>query len=293
MCPGDHTRWIWLGVAPLLLTATCLAAEVPVPELRARVTDLTGTLTGPQKAELEEKLRAFEARRGSQIAVLIVPTTGDDTIEQYALRVVETWRLGRREVDDGALLLVALTDRRVRIEVGYGLEGALNDATAWRIISETMLPQFRSGDSFAAISMGVDRMIAVAEGEPLPEPEPTWGPDAFSGFAQALPILLVLGFAGGPILRRLFGRFWGALITAGLTGFVTWHWIPVLIVTAIVALTAFFMTFLSGFGGGGPRWSSHPGRGGWGRVSGGGSWGGGGFSGGGGSFGGGGASGSW
>jgi uncharacterized protein len=293
MLPGKQLRLARRFALPLAMAATWVAAAVPVPELRARVTDLTSTLTGPQKAEIEERLRVFEAERGSQIAVLIVPSTGDEAIEQYALRVVESWRLGRSGVDDGALLLVAMDDRRIRIEVGYGLEGALNDATARRIISETIVPQFRSGDPFVAISMGVERMIAVAEGEPLPEPEPDWSSDTVSGVFQAVPILLALGFAGGAILRRLFGRFWGALVTAGLTGFLTWYWFPVLIVAAIVALTAFFLTFMSGPGGGGARWSSQPHRGGWSRVSGGGSWGGGGFSGGGGSFGGGGASGSW
>ena len=141
-----------------------------MPPLKGRVTDLTGTLKPEQAASLEQLLRSFEARKGSQIAVLIVPTTAPETVEQYALRVGEQWKIGRKDVDDGAILVVAKDDRTLRIEVGYGLEGALNDATASRIIREVIVPRFREGDFFGGISAGVDRMIRVIDGEPLPAP---------------------------------------------------------------------------------------------------------------------------
>ncbi|HSD60573.1 MAG TPA: YgcG family protein, partial [Burkholderiales bacterium] len=158
-------------LAVLALLALPLRAEVPVPPLQARVTDLTRTLSGGQQAALERRLAAFEQKKGSQVAVLIVPSTRPETIEQYAIRVAEQWKLGRKGVDDGALLLVAKDDREVRIEVGYGLEGVLPDATAKRIISEVIVPRFRQGDFAGGIDAGVGRMISVIEGEPLPPPQ--------------------------------------------------------------------------------------------------------------------------
>lgn len=143
-------------------------ALVAVPPLSSPVTDLAGALTPDQSAALDAKLRAFESAQGSQVAVLIVPTTQPEEIEQYAIRVAEAWKIGRGGVDDGAILLVALEDRRVRIEVGYGLEGALPDATANRIIEEDIVPQFRRGDFAGGIATGVDRMLRVIEGEPCP-----------------------------------------------------------------------------------------------------------------------------
>ena len=130
---------------------------MPVPPLQARLTDLTGTLTGEQQAGLEQSLRAFETRKGTQIAVLIVPTTKPEEVEQYALRVVEQWKLGRKKVEDGALLLIAKDDRTLRVEVGYGIEGALNDATAKRIVNEVIAPRLKVGDYFGGVSAGVDR----------------------------------------------------------------------------------------------------------------------------------------
>ena len=112
----------------------------PVPKLEGRVTDLTGTLTAGEQTEIDSKLAAFEARKGTQLAVLIVPSTAPETIEQYGVRVASAWKLGRAKPDDGALLLIAKDDRALRIEVGYGLEGALTDATSKRIIDEIMVP---------------------------------------------------------------------------------------------------------------------------------------------------------
>src|SRR3954470_5023160 len=147
-------------------------ANVAVPPLVGRVVDQTGTLSASSAEELQQSIRAFEARKGSQIAVLIVPTTDGEAIEQFSLRVAEAWKIGRKKIDDGVLLVVAKNDRRLRIEVGYGREGALTDATTKRIIDEDITPKFKSGDFAGGVSAGVERMVRVAEGEKLPEPEP-------------------------------------------------------------------------------------------------------------------------
>jgi uncharacterized protein len=148
-------------------------AQIAVPPLTGRITDQTATLSAEQKSALEQTLQAFEARKGSQLAVLIVPTTLPETIEQYALRVAEQWKLGRKKVDDGAILVIAKTDRALRIEVGYGLEGALNDAISKRIISEIITPRFKQDDFYGGISAGVEQIIRVVDGEPLPQPKAT------------------------------------------------------------------------------------------------------------------------
>src|SRR5258708_37997576 len=162
--------------APLLALLVCwafaAAADVAVPPLVGRLVDQTGTLSSGDVASLQQTLRDFEARKGSQIAVLIVPTTAPETIEQYSLRVAETWKIGRKKIDDGALVVVAKDDRKLRIEVGYGLEGALTDVTSQRIIDEVITPRFRSGDFTGGVSSGVDRSIRGSGGEELPAPEP-------------------------------------------------------------------------------------------------------------------------
>ncbi len=268
---------------------------VPVPPLRSPVTDLTGTLTPDQVAALEAKLRAFEQAKGSQIAVLIVATTEPEAIEQYALRVAEAWKLGRKGVDDGALLLVALQDRKVRIEVGYGLEGALPDAIANRIIDEDVVPQFRRGDFHGGIATALDRMMRVVEGEPLPEPASRAPAQDIPGLSGLLPFLFILAIVGGSIFRRMFGRVGGALATGGVVGGLTWLLIGILGLAFGAGFLAFIFALLGGFGGGGGGWYSRRHGGGWGHPGGfgGGFGGGGGWSGGGGGFGGGGASGSW
>ena len=272
-----------------LLVALVLGASLPaaaepvaVPPLTARVTDQTATLSGEQAAALEGKLQAFEAQKGSQLAVLIIPTTGDEPIEQYALRVVEQWKLGRKNVDDGALLIVAKDDRTLRIEVGYGLEGALNDATAKRIISEIIVPRFRQGDFYAGIDAGIDRMIAVIGGEPLPAPERAAG-DVVGEFSQLMPVVVMAVLVLGGILRAVLGRLPAALLAGAGVTVLSWLLIGVFWAALGAGVMAFVFTLL---GGG-------IGRGGWhsGGRSGGGF--GGGFGGGGGGFGGGGASGRW
>ena len=285
---------MWMAFARTLCLAFALVwpsfavAEVAVPPLSGRITDLTSTLSAEQKSALEQKLQAFEARKGSQLAVLLLPTTAPETIEQYALRVAEKWKLGRKKVDDGAILLVAKDDRALRIEVGYGLEGALNDATSKRIISETITPRFRAGDFAGGIDAGVDQIIRVVDGEELPAPKGKPASGGNSDFGQLIPIVLVLALTVGGVLRAMLGRFPGALVTGGAVGAVTWMLAGAISIAVIAGVIALVFTLLGGgFGRGGL------GRGGFGGGGFGGGGGGGGFSGGGGSFGGGGASGRW
>ena len=271
-----------------LLAPWLAAADVAVPPLKARVTDLTATLSSQQQATLEQTLSAFEARKGSQIAVLLVPTTQPETAEQYAVRVEEAWKLGRKGVDDGVLLLVAKNDRKLRIEVGYGLEGALNDATAKRIIEEEITPRFKQGDFYGGISAGVGRIIKVVDGEPLPPPKSRKPRGGGLDFESLLFIGFILVFVVGGILRAIFGRFLGAGIVSAIAGFIAWTIGGALLIGIVVAIVAFIFSLLGGTRGG---WSS--GGFGGGGFGGGGFGGGGGFSGGGGSSGGGGAGGSW
>ena len=256
-------------------------AEVAVPSLAGRVTDQTATLTTEQKAGLEQTLQAFETRKGSQIAILIVPTTAQETIEQYSLRVAEQWKLGRKKVDDGAILVVAKNDRALRIEVGYGLEGTLNDATSKRIISDIITPRFKQGDFYGGITAGVDQIIRVIDGESLPEPKGKSADDTAS-IQQFIPVIFILALAVGGVLRSLLGRFPGSIVTGGAVAFIAWFLVGTTAFIAIFAgVIALFFTLVRGSMVG-PGVGGH--RGGFG---------GGGFSGGGGGFGGGGASGRW
>lgn len=283
----------WL-LLPLLLCGAGLANAEPqpaVPVLTARVMDLTGTLANERKVALEAKLAAFERGNGSQIAVLIVPTVQPEGIEQYALRVVESWKLGRQGVDDGALLLVAKDDRKLRIEVGYGLEGALNDAVAKRIISEVIGPRFRQGDFAGGIDAGVDAMIRVIQGEALPTPRAEGGRRAGFGdrFETVLFFGFILVFVVGGVLRAILGRLLAAAavgVTAGVIAALLFSSLLVAVVLGILAaLLSLFLGMAGGAGwsSGGISWGRGGGSGG---ISGG-------FSGGGGGFGGGGASGDW
>ncbi len=296
-------RWLLCGLLALcLLLGTGLAraqaetpagppsspALQPVPPLTARVVDLTGTLDGAQRARLEARLAALEGERGAQVAVLLVPTTRPESVEAYALRVAETWRLGRKGIDDGALLLVAKEDRSLRIEVGYGLEGALNDATASRIIRETIVPAFRSGDFAGGIDAGVDAMLRVIGGEPLPPPA---APPVNGLSGDTLETLVVGGlalvFGIGGVLRAMLGRFLAALVIGTIAGVLASFFVASTLAAVGIGLLVFIVGLFAGSGTGLP---GSGGRGGWG---GGGSGRSGGFSGGGGSFGGGGASGRW
>lgn len=280
-------RAFFMACLFLLGSAPALAAEVAVPPLAARVTDLTGTLSPAARAGIEARLADLEERKGSQLAVLIVPTTGAETIEQYGIRVAEAWRLGRAGVDDGLLLVVAKDDRTLRIEVGYGLEGAIPDAVAKRVTDEIIMPRLRAGDFEGGIAAGVDRLVGLVDGEPLPEPR-----SAAAGLGKledAIPLAMMFVFVAGRVLRAVFGALPGAAIAGGVAFVGAWLLIGS-VVAALAAAAAVFLITLAGLAGGAGRRGGGFG-GGW--SGGGGGSGGGGFSGGGGGFGGGGASGRW
>lgn len=274
----------------LLLTFVLItiaqAQDVAVPVLTQHVTDQTGTLDATKIAELETMLMALEQRKGSQVAVLIVPTTGSQALENYSLAVAEKNKLGRKKTDDGLLLLIAKNDRKARIEVGYGLEGAVPDALASRIIREYLTPKFRQGDFFGGIKDSLQAITKLIDGEPLPEPmtadQQTSQPDfVFAG---------IVGFFIGAI-TGIFGFIPATLRrigAAGIAGFLVTLMFSFGFSTFVAAVVAFLVSS-SGTG----RFSS--GHGGWGSIGSGGGGGssGGGWSGGGGSFGGGGASGGW
>jgi len=294
-----------LALAIWLIASAVLAADAPrdgaqpVPPLRARVTDLTGTLTPSESQALEGKLAAWESRTGNQLAVLIVPTTQPETLEEYGIRVTDAWKLGQKGKDNGVLFLIAKNDKRMRIEVGYGLEGELTDVASRRIIGDTVAPLFSQGQFAAGINAGADRIMRIASGdEPAPKAEPQrrqahpggnidWG---------TIAIMLLIGVpAIGAVLRSIFGNVGGSLAGAGLAGGAVWLFLGSLAFGAIAAVIAFVLISFTGFAGrGGPgMWIPGAGGGFGGGGFGGGGFGGGGFSGGGGGFGGGGASGGW
>jgi uncharacterized protein len=287
-------------VALLLCFSFAAAADVAVPPLTGRVVDQTGTLSSGDIAALNQTLRDLERRKGSQIAVLVVPTTDQESIEQFSIRVAGAWKIGRKKIDDGALLVVAKNDRRLRIEVGYGLEGALTDATSRRIIDEDITPKFKSGDFAGGISAGVNRIIGVINGEKLPAPEPEhWRSPGLANYIDPFnPFVIIGAVIIGGILRGTLGRLVGSVATGGFIGFVAWLFVGSIAASVIVGIGAFIFALLGeifpmsgGRGSSGGAWSG-----------GGGSWSGGSSGssssssdsgGGGGSFGGGGASGSW
>jgi len=294
-------------LALLLCWACPTLAAVAVPPLSGRVVDQTGTLRSDEVASLTQTLKDFEARKGSQIAVLIAPTTDGEAIEQFSLRVAEAWKIGRKRVDDGALLVIAKNDRHLRIEVGYGIEGALTDATTKRIIDEDITPKFKAGDFSGGISAGVERMIKVIDGEKLPAPAPPqWhGPNPLDYIDPFNPFVLVLLFFGGAFLRSILGRLIGSIANGGIIGLLAWLAVGSLAASILAGVVIFAISMLAeSFASAGPPVRGRGGYsgGGWSGGSSGGSWSGGssgssgdsgGFSGGGGSFGGGGASGSW
>ena len=279
----NRLAWLRLcGVFCLFLLAAPLFAETAIPPLQARVTDQTNLLDAATRQALEAKLAAFEQAKGSQIAVLIVATTEPEAIEQYSIRVVDAWKLGRKDVDDGVLLLFAMQDRAMRIEVGRGLEGAIPDAIAKRVIAEVITPHFQAGNFAAGIDAGVSALIKLVDGEPLPEPVA-----ASAGEDSTWPALLIMAIMLGSILRGIFGPLVGSMVAGGAGFFIGWLLMDTLIAGMVTALIAAVFTFMSG-GGSGRSTGGGFGGGGFGGGSSDG-----GFSGGGGSFGGGGASGRW
>lgn len=273
---------VLIAASALLLACSSLAAVandglVPVPPLTGRVVDLTGTLDATQRAALEAQLAAFEQKKGAQVAVLLVPTIQPESIEQFGIRLAETWKIGRKGIDDGVILIIAKEDRQLRIEVGYGLEGALNDATAKRIVSEIITPPLREGNFHAGVAAGVDAIISVIDGEPLP-PAATQANGQGGDAAGMLPLLMVAA-----VLARFFHMLLGlagSLLVAAVGGLLAFWLLGSVLSGLVVAVILLVISLGRGGGGYGG------GRGGFGG-------GGGGFSGGGGGFGGGGASGRW
>lgn len=295
---------IWL-CASLFFAAASMAAAAddglqPIPPLTAHVTDLTGTLDAQQKQTLEGELAALEKAKGAQLGVLVVPTTQPEDIAQYGIRVADAWKLGRKDTDDGLILIVAKNDRRVRIEVGQGLEGAIPDAAAARVIREYIAPRFRTGDWYGGIHDATGALTKLVNDEPLPPPltdeRDHRGGD---GFMPALIAAWVVAM----FLRSLFGRV-STVPRAGLVGLgsgaVGWLFSGLLPLGIGLGVLGAFLGLLGSGGGGGfanrGGWGGFGGGGWGGGLGGGGGWGGGGgggFSGGGGGFSGGGASGSW
>ena len=296
-----------LGVsllAGLLAVTSCAFAQTlaPVPPLTSPVVDVTGTLSASDIAQLEPQSRALQQRKGSQLQILIVPTARPEAIEQYAQRVFDEWKIGRKGVDDGVLLLVAKDDREVRIQPGYGLEGAIPDIAAGRIVQEYLVPKFRAGDFAGGIGDASAQLVRLIDGEALPPPmaaeaydgeEPGWAPGMFLAFFLSMFARALLG--GLRTLLRM-------AIIGGVAGGVLWLFSAPWLVVLLGVLVGAFFGAIAGSGGGFARrgsWGSLGdgtfSGGSWGRSSSGGSSGrsGGGWSGGGGRSGGGGASGRW
>ena len=293
-----------LAIAALLVGAAgALAAapdpnEIPVPKLTAHVIDQTGTLTTSERGALDAKLAEFDRTHGSQVVVLIVASLGSESIFDFATRVTDEWKLGRKGVDDGVLLVIAKEQRKIRIHTGRGVQGTLTDALSNRIISEVIAPRFRNGDFAGGIDAGVDAIVKAIEGEDLPLPEVHQSAQRV-GSQSSLSNFFFLAFFLVPVaamvLRGIFGRFFGAGITSGITGLAAWFVFGSLAFGVLAAVAAFLFTLVGGTGLGRGMRTTGGWPGGFGGGFGGGGFGGGGggFSGGGGSFDGGGSSGSW
>ncbi len=303
-------RLIWRALAALLFIAFIAslvqAQELQaVPPLSAHVIDTTGTLDAAQQQALEGKLAAFEQAKGSQLVVLMVPTTQPEDIASYANRVGNSWKIGRQGVGDGLILLVAKNDRKVRIEVAKTLEGAVPDLAARQVIDEAITPNFRKGDYAAGLEAAADQLMARISGEALPAP--ARGTQGSSGGGRGyddgfdwVNLGIFLFFAvpiAGSVIGRIFGRKLGALLTGGGVGALALVITSSLLIAGVAAFLALLFVLFSSFAPtlGGRGWSGGgfgAGSGGWsggGRGSGGGGF----SSGGGGDFGGGGASGDW
>lgn len=290
-------RWIaWVCLVLVWLTLPAFA-QVPVPPLTARVMDQTGTLTAAQRQALDDKLAAFERERGSQVVVLMVPTTQPEDITDFTQRLGDAWKIGRRDVGDGVLLVVAKDDRRMRIATAKAVEGALPDLLARRIIDQAIAPQFRQGDYAAGLNAGADMILAALRGENLPLPEQQGSLSDEEG--MWVDLLVFLGIAVpliGAVLRRILGSRLGSVVAGGAVGFIAWNITGLLWIGIAAGLFAVLMSLFiaqlpavpaTGRGSRHGGWGG--GHGGWGGGSGGGGF----SSGGGGNFGGGGASGGW
>src|SRR6267154_4065846 len=284
------------GAILLLAGLSSASGEVAVPPLRAHVTDLTGTLSAQQIQDLESRLAAFERGKGSQIAVLMLPSTQPETIEEYSIRVADAWKVGRARVDGGVSLIDAKNDRKVRAEVGRGLEGAIPDAIAKRVIAEVITPHFKANDFYGGIAAGTDAFMKLIEGEGLPAPR---SGVTVNGIHHAIDFqtifwLFIALVATHALLQRVFGRVIGAGISGAIVGAIVWAVAGALVFAVLGGLIGFVIALINGRGGRRGGWAGGGGPGGgWSGGGGGFGGGGGGFSGGGGGFSGGGASGSW
>ena len=291
----------WGGLA----AAAWAQGLLPVPALTARVIDQTQTLAESERADLEAKLAAFEQRKGSQMVVLMVPTTEPEDIASYANRVGNAWKIGRKEVGDGILVIVAKNDRKMRIEVAKALEGAVPDLAAIRIIDEEMKPRFRNNDFAGGLNAAVARLIGLVDGEALPAPSSgSDGKDSSEGIDwENLAIFLFIGvFVAAPIVRSIVGKKLGSVVMGGGIGVIAFLITTSIVIAVLAGMAALMVSLFAAVaatspgrrGGGGGGFGGWGGGGGGGWSSGGSSGGGGGFSsGGGGDFGGGGASGDW
>ncbi|SDI31912.1 YgcG family protein [Variovorax sp. OV700] len=290
----------WAGLATTVWAQDLL----PVPTLTSRVIDQTQTLAESERADLEAKLAAFEQRKGSQIVVLMVATTQPEDIASYANRVGNAWKIGRKEVGDGILVIVAKNDRKMRIEVAKTLEGAVPDLAAIRIIDEEMKPRFRNNDFAGGLNAAVARLIGLVDGEALPAPSGGSNEGSSDGIDwENLAIFLFVGvFIAAPIVRSIVGKKLGSVVMGGGIGAVAFFLTTSVVIAVLAGFVALMVSLFSAAAtaGTGRRGGGGGGFGGWG--GGGGGWssgdssssGGGGFSsGGGGDFGGGGASGDW
>ena len=279
----------------MLLAAPAFAAGVP--PLRGRVNDLAGMLEPDRAAALEQKLARYEADTSHQIVLLAVPSLDGEPIETFSMRVAEAWRPGRKGADDGILVVIAPNDRAARVEVGYGLEGAVPDAVANRILKDTMFPLLREGRMADGVEAGVDALMDAARGEATPEPQRARGGAARRGAPDPVSVLVfsvVLGSLAAAPLRRGSARPVSALVGGGVAGALVWFVLASAVMTALAAGLGAVLGLLGPAAGGGlPRSRYGYGRRGFGSGGWGGGFGGGGFSGGGGGFGGGGASGRW
>jgi uncharacterized protein len=282
---------VTLSAAPASTSSATAGDFQTVPKLQKRVTDLTGSLAPADEAKIELRLKDFEAKKGAQIAVLLVDTTQPEPVFDYATRVFSEWKLGRKGIDDGVLFVVAKSDRKMQILTGPGISGVMTDAVSKRIIAEIVSPKFRSGDFAGGIDDGVAKMIGVIDGEALPPPpDKRVATKSTGGYENFFVFAIFAAMIVGPMLRAVLGRFLGATATGGVTGAAAWFIAGGLAIPIVSGVLVFLGVLLVGSG------SGLGGRGGWlsgGGFSGGGSSGGGGFSGGGGSFDGGGASGDW
>jgi uncharacterized protein len=293
----------WLAAALALLAALAAmplhAQDVqPVPALTARVIDVTGTLAAAERSALEQRLAAFEAQAGPQIVLLMVATTAPEDIAAYAQRVADTWKIGRRDVGDGVLVVVARDDRRVRIEVAKALEGAIPDLAARKIVDRAMREPFREGRYGDGLMAAVEQLEARIRGENLPAPDAPGAGDSGTDLEGLAVFFFVAVAVAGQVLTAIFGRKLGSMLVSGAAGGLGWWITGSLLIALGAAVAALVLVGILGIGsvarrmGRGSR--SLPHIGGWGGGGGGWGGGGGGFSsGGGGDFGGGGASGDW